>query len=135
MNQAVHYRVSMPRPHSHLFEVEARFAATDDSLTLTLPVWTPGSYLVREYARHLQDLTASSGGHTVPVTRVDKRTFRVPVRGGEVTVRYRVYANELTVRTSHLDGSHGYFNGATLFLYSELLRHHEHRVTVDAPSG
>jgi predicted metalloprotease with PDZ domain len=135
MPEAVRYRVSMSRPHSHLFEVEATFPAAKDSITVQLPVWTPGSYLVREYARHLQDLTAHSGGQPVPVTRLDKRSFKVAARGPEVTLRYRIYANELTVRTSHLDGTHGYFNGATLFLYREELRGAEHRVTVDPPSG
>jgi len=136
MPEAVRYRVSMSRPHSHLFEVEAAFPAGPDVLDAVLPVWTPGSYLVREYARHLQDVTAvGPGGEPLPVQRTDKRTFRVKAEGRAVTLRYRVYAHELTVRTSHLDGSHGYFNGATLFLYTEATRHHPHRVTVDAPEG
>lgn len=136
MQQAVHYRVSMPRPHSHLFEVEATFPAGPDLLDALLPVWTPGSYLVREYARHLQDITASGpGGEPLAVQRTDKRTVRVRAAGQAVTLRYRVYANELTVRTSHLDGSHGYFNGATLFLYTEATRGLPHRVTVVPPEG
>ncbi|HYH99956.1 M61 family metallopeptidase [Hyalangium sp.] len=136
MPEAVRYRVSMPRPHSHLFEVEATFPVGPDVLDAVLPVWTPGSYLVREYARHLQDVTAvGPRGELLPVQRADKRTFRVRTGGRAVTLRYRVYANELTVRTSHLDGSHGYFNGATIFLYTDATRHHEHRVTVEAPEG
>jgi predicted metalloprotease with PDZ domain len=135
MSDAVHYRVSMPRPHSHLFEVEAHFPALD-ILDAVLPVWTPGSYLVREYARHLQDVTAAEEvGQPLSVERVDKRTWRVDSRGRPVTLRYRVYANELTVRTSHLDGTHGYFNGATLFLHAERLRALPHRVRVEAPAG
>lgn len=136
MPEAVRYRVSMSRPHSHLFEVEARFPAGGDTLRVALPVWTPGSYLVREYARHLQDVTAQTeSGKPLPITRVDKRSFEVSARGEPVVINYRVYANELTVRTSHLDGTHGYFNGATLFLSSEPLRTAEHRVQVDAPTG
>ncbi len=136
MPEAVHYRVSMPRPHSHLFEVEATFPGGADVLEVALPVWTPGSYLVREYARHLQDVKAAdASGEPLPVQRVDKRTFRVRAQGRAVVLRYRVYANELTVRTSHLDGSHGYFNGSTLFLYTEATRRHEHRVTVVEPEG
>ena len=56
-SEAVRYRVSMPRPHTHLFEVEARFPPLD-RLDAVLPVWTPGSYLVREYPRHVQDVSA-----------------------------------------------------------------------------
>ncbi|MFL5355216.1 M61 family metallopeptidase [Archangium sp.] len=136
MPEAVHYRVSMLRPHSHLFEVEATFPAGPDVLEAVLPVWTPGSYLVREFARQVQDLSASGpGGEPLPVQRMDKRGWRVRAQGRAVTLRYRVYANELTVRTSHLDGSHGYFNGATLFLYTEATRGLEHHVTVEAPEG
>lgn len=136
MPEAIHYRVSMPRPHSHLVEVEASFPPGSNELDAVLPVWTPGSYLVREFSRHLQDVRAvDASGEPLPVRRVDKRTLRVAAEGKAVTLRYRVYANELTVRTSHLDGSHGYFNGATLFLYTEATRHLEHRVTVEAPEG
>jgi predicted metalloprotease with PDZ domain len=126
----------MPRPHSHLFEVEATFPAGPPTLDAVLPVWTPGSYLIREFARHLQDVRATGpNGAPLPVQRLDKRTFRVRADGQAVTLHYRVYANELTVRTSHLDDSHGYFNGATLFLYTEATRHLEHHVTVEAPAG
>ncbi|MGZ3458719.1 MAG: M61 family metallopeptidase, partial [Archangium sp.] len=129
MPEAVHYRVSMLRPHSHLFEVEATFPAGPDTLRAVLPVWTPGSYLVREFARQVQDVSATGpGGEPLAVQRVDKRTWHVQAQGRAVTLRYRVYANELTVRTSHLDGSHGYFNGATLFLYTEATRGLEHLV-------
>jgi predicted metalloprotease with PDZ domain len=135
MSEAVHYRVSMPRPHSHLFEVEARFPPLE-VLDAVLPVWTPGSYLIREYARHVQDVSAADeSGQALTVERIDKRTWRVDSRGRPVTVRYRVYANELTVRTSHLDGTHGYFNGATLFLHAEALRALPHRVRIEAPAG
>jgi predicted metalloprotease with PDZ domain len=136
MSQTVSYRVSMPEPHSHLFEVQARFPPSEGPWVLSLPVWTPGSYLVREYARHLQDFSASNeAGKRLSIQRLDKHRIQVAASEGGCTVFYRVYANDLSVRTSHLDGTHGYFNGATLFLYSELLRDVPHRVTIDAPSG
>ncbi len=115
------YRVSMPEPHSHLFAVETVLERPDPSPVLVMPVWTPGSYLVREFARHLEGLSAEDGeGRALPLERLDKHRFRVEAgRAERVVVRYRVYANELTVRTCHLDGRHGYFNGAALFLYAE----------------
>lgn len=133
---AVSYRVSMSRPHSHLFEVVADFPASGDAVTVALPVWTPGSYLVREYARHVQNFEAlGPEGQKIPFRRADKRSFVVDAHGRAFRLRYQVYAHELTVRTSHLDGSHGYFNGATLFFYCEALRKHEHRVEIEAPPG
>ncbi|MET0405567.1 MAG: PDZ domain-containing protein, partial [Cystobacter sp.] len=92
--------------------------------------------LVREFAGQLQVVSATDpGGEPLEVRRVDKRTWQVASSGQAVTLRYRVYAHELSVRTSHLDGSHGYFNGATLFLYTEATRGLEHHVTVEAPDG
>ena len=126
----------MQRPHTHLFDVEAQFPPIDGPLIVALPVWTPGSYLVREFARHLQEVTAfSDDGDALPLERLDKKRFQISAPGRSVRLSYRVYANELTVRTSHLDGSHGYFNGATLFLYSEDLRHLEHRVAIRPHPG
>jgi predicted metalloprotease with PDZ domain len=136
MAPVVSYRVSMTRPHSHLFEVEAHFPPAGDELIAALPVWTPGSYLVREYARHVQELTCSTmQDEPVPFTRVDKRSVKIAAKGRAVRLRYKVYANELTVRTSHLDGTHGYFNGATTFFYVEKLRSAEHRVAIHPPPG
>jgi predicted metalloprotease with PDZ domain len=115
------YRVSMPEPHSHRFEVEAALDDPGAEPVLALPVWTPGSYLLREYARHLEGFSAADGeGRPLAWERVDKHRFRI--RAGSaprVVARYRIYANELTVRTSHLDGSHGYLNGATALVYAE----------------
>src|SRR6218665_2496826 len=136
MPEAVHYRVSMLRPHTHLFEVRATFPPGPDTLEAVLPVWTPGSYMVREFSRHLQEVRATGpDGEALAVRRTDKRTWRVDTRGRAVTLSYRVYAHELSVRTSHLDGGHGYFNGACLFLYTEATRGLAHHVTVEAPEG
>jgi predicted metalloprotease with PDZ domain len=102
-----------------------------------MPVWTPGSYLVREYARHLEGLEARDGeGDSLPTVRVDKHRFRVETRGAAVAyVRYRVYANELSVRTCHLDGTHGFFNGAGLLLYVEGREREVQRLEVLPPPG
>src|SRR5690242_3164588 len=133
----MHYRVSMPEPHGHLFHVAATVDRPVDGLVLALPVWTPGSYLVREYARHLEGVTAEDGdGRALAVERLDKRRFRVATRGSaRVTVRYRVFAHELTVRTCHLDGTHGYFNGAAVFLCAEGREREPHLLEVVAPEG
>lgn len=134
MSTPVQYRVAMPLPHSHLFEVQATFPPGGKELLVALPVWTPGSYLVREYARHVQDLRVTDEhGNRVPFERVDKRSLRIVAADRAIRLTYRVYAHEMTVRTSHLDATHGYFNGATLFYYVEALRDREHRVSIEAP--
>ncbi|HWW74218.1 MAG TPA: hypothetical protein VNZ44_02415, partial [Pyrinomonadaceae bacterium] len=118
------YTVSMPRPHTHLFEVEARLryaAQAPASVELVMPVWTPGSYLVREYERHVQDFDAQGdAGRALQWAKVNKNTWRVETAGArELRVRYSVYANELTVRTSELNDRHGFWNNATLLMYPE----------------
>lgn len=136
MAPPVSYRVSMPRPHTHLFDVVASFPPAGDQVDFHFPVWTPGSYLVREYERHVQQLKVESAeGKLLPFTRIDKNAIRVEAGGAPVVLKYKVYANELTVRTSHLDGTHGYFNGATLFYFCKDFTSRPHHVTIDAPAG
>lgn len=115
------YQVAMPQPASHLFEVSLQIDNWEAStLDLKMPVWTPGSYLVREYAKHVQDFEAedSNSQQLLASKKVSKNRWQVATENcSEITVRYRVYANDLTVRTNHLDTTHGYFNGAALFLF------------------
>ncbi len=133
----VEYRIDLRERHAHLIAVEARFPVAGDALELKLPVWTPGSYLVREFPRHVQDVAcASAEGQPLAVRKLDKATWRVETAGARgVVARYRVYANDLTVRSAHLDDTHGFFNGACVFLYAEPLVGAPVRVTVSAPEG
>ena len=115
------YSLAMPDPSSHLFHVElAVTQASAGSLRVALPAWAPGSYLIRDFARHVQDFTAVDGrGRSLVWRRVDKMTWEIdaPARGGKVLLRYKVFANELSVQTSHLDSTHGYANGSNVFVY------------------
>ena len=115
----IQYQVAMPQVESHLFEVTLLLSGWNESvLDLKLPVWTPGSYLVREYAKHLQDFSAAGNGCALKWHKKGKNHWQIETAGGsDVVVKYRMFANELTVRTNHLDGTHGYFNGAALFFY------------------
>jgi predicted metalloprotease with PDZ domain len=108
------YTIAMLAPHTHLYDVTIEIDALSGDFTdLLLPAWTPGSYMVREFARHVQEFSADAPWH-----KIAKDTWRVQHGDrDQLTVRYRVYAFDLTVRTSHLDGSHGYFNGANVFMY------------------
>jgi predicted metalloprotease with PDZ domain len=118
------YTVAMPQPHTHLYEITFTISnVTSEQLDVSLPTWTPGSYLQREYARHVQDFAVrAENGQALPWEKTDKATWRI-VNGNTameprtVQVFYRVYANELATQTSHLDATHGYFNGASLFMY------------------
>lgn len=113
------FTVRFPAPERHTIEVEARATVpADGSLELMMAVWTPGSYLVREYARHLETISAQGpAGDDLRVTKVAKNRWRVAAPAGErVTVRYRLYAHELSVRTNFVDPDFALLNGAPTFL-------------------
>ncbi|MDR3673017.1 MAG: hypothetical protein P4L36_19385, partial [Holophaga sp.] len=87
---------------------------------LALPVWTPGSYLIRDYARFLDRLTAVDGdGRPLALEKLDKQRWRLAAGNGGATVSYRLFCNELTVRTNHVDAGHAHLVGAATFLYLE----------------
>jgi predicted metalloprotease with PDZ domain len=117
------YRVAMPDPASHEFEVEMRMPALPGraSADIVFPAWAPGSYLVRDFVRHVYRLRVTDGrGRPLPaakVVRVDKQRWRIAAGGRPFRVAYRVFAFEASVRTSFLDASHGYWNGTSLFFY------------------
>ena len=118
LSPKIHYLVGMSQPETHLFEVTLHIVNYPSTvLDLKMPVWTPGSYLVREYERHLQDFVAFADSEPLSWHKVSKNHWQVEKGAvSEITINYRVFANELTVRTNHLDATHGYFNGAALFL-------------------
>jgi predicted metalloprotease with PDZ domain len=117
----ISYTVSMSKPWTHLLEVEMRvkWNRAPEATDLKMPVWTPGSYLVREYARHVQDFNAaSSSGQSITWEKINKNTWRVKNGGArDIVVRYRVYSNELTVRTNELNDEHAFWNNAALLMF------------------
>lgn len=132
------YTIAMPAPHSHLFHVTVEVdEIAGPTLELMLPAWTPGSYMIREYARHVQGFSAQAeGAGELAWRKTAKDTWQIET-GGATRLRasYQVYANELTVRTSHLDGTHGYFNGACVFMYVPGRTNEPLRLNVEPPQG
>ena len=126
----IRYTVSFPEPQTHYVEVSV-VVPTDGrpEVELMMAVWTPGSYLVREYARHVEAVTASGvDGRALEVAKSDKNRWRVVTGGApSVEVRYRVYAREMTVRTNWVEADFAMLNGAPTFmtLVDGLARPHE----------
>jgi predicted metalloprotease with PDZ domain len=114
------YQIAMPQPQTHLFEVTLTVSNwQEDVLDIKMPVWTPGSYLVREYAKQLQNFVAvNSQGQKLTAIKFTKQQWQIQTGNNtEILISYRMFANELTVRTNHLDATHGYFNPAALCFY------------------
>lgn len=130
------YEVAMPDPASHLFEMTLHCHLESlPTLDLKLPVWTPGSYLVREYAKHLQDFSATdTQGQPLSWQKISKNHWQVQMPDIQTAViRYRIFAHELTVRTNHLDASHGYFNPGAMFFYVPGQEEREIALTIHLP--
>jgi predicted metalloprotease with PDZ domain len=100
----------------HLFEVECRIEDPDASQRLQMPSWIPGSYLLREFARHVVSFEAMSGDRKVPVEQIDHSTWCCRGAEATLTVRIKVFALDESVRGAFLDTRRAYFNGPCLFL-------------------
>ncbi len=133
----IHYALALTEPAQHLMDVTVDVTGvTGDTLDFVLPTWTPGSYLIREYARHVQEVTAAAGGQPAACRKIDKLTWRVETGGQDaVQLRYRVYGNELTVRTNHVDDTHAHVIPAATFMYVAGATEAPITVGVTAPQG
>jgi predicted metalloprotease with PDZ domain len=134
------YRLAVPRPESHLVEVELTIddaASFGDRVVLEMAAWAPGSYLIRDYARFVRDLEVSDeGGARLAVVQRDKRSFAIERGGaGRLTVRYQVYGHELTVRTNHIDRSHALLHGPAVYLFPGAALDARCEVSVVPPAG
>ena len=113
----IRYSIAPLSPEAHLFEVRCTVADPDpQGQAFALPAWIPGSYLVRDFARHVVAIGASSGRRPVALEKIDKHSWRAAPVAGPLTVRSEVYAFDVSVRGAHLDTTHGFFNGSCVFL-------------------
>jgi len=132
----VFYHLQPGDPAAHVYTVACRVARPDpDGQVFTLPAWAPGSYLVREFARHLLTVEAVMPDGPQPLQKLDKARWRAPAVDGPLVVRARVYAFDLSVRGAFLDRDHGFVNGFCLFLRPEGLEDRPCAVQIDAPRG
>ncbi|MFM2051595.1 MAG: hypothetical protein RL682_2086, partial [Pseudomonadota bacterium] len=121
---AVHYRIEAAQLHAHLFDVTLTITRPSAQQRLDLPVWIPGSYLVREFAKNLQNLKANQGERALTVQQLGKASWQVDCATDvPLTVRYQVYAFDNSVRTAWLDATRGFFNGTSLCLQAP--EHHD----------
>lgn len=124
-NQEINYKLKMERPQNHYFQVEMTVNdVKKEEVIVKLPVWAPGSYLVREFSKNLDLVTAvDEKGKALEVTKMSKNAWKVmKPKGANFTVKYEVYAFELTVRTSFLDLTHGFVSGSGVFMYVDDLK-------------
>ncbi|MFZ5559090.1 MAG: M61 family metallopeptidase [Pseudomonadota bacterium] len=132
----VAYTIFPKSPEAHLYEVTCTVAEPDpEGQHLSLPAWIPGSYLIRDFARHVVSIRAESRRRPVVIEKVDKHTWRCDSTRGPLQVTMEVYAWDLSVRGAHLDRSHGFFNGPCVFLRVAGREHLPCAVDIAAPKG
>ncbi|MEK8031878.1 PDZ domain-containing protein [Ideonella sp. DXS29W] len=117
MTAAIRYRIDLSDAAQHRYRVTLTVPDPSRVQLFSLPVWIPGSYMVREFGRHLSGLRAQQGKHEVQLTQLDKTTWRTdPIGRGALTLSYEAYAFDNSVRTAFLDDSRGFFNPTSLCL-------------------
>lgn len=132
----IRYKLRIPEPHTHLLGVEMTVEGVHGPARLVMPSWTPGSYLMREFPRNVMQMEAADGAwRPLPFRKTDKNTWLVDAPAdGVLRARWVVNADELTVRTSHVDATHAYVNGASVFLYVEGRQGEPVEVAVEPPA-
>jgi predicted metalloprotease with PDZ domain len=113
----IEYKLRLASPQAHLFELELYIDKPNPAgQVIYLPAWIRGSYLIRDYARHINSINVYNNERELALQKLDKQSWLIEPIGDAIKIRYTVYAWELSVRTSHFDTNHAYFNGPALFI-------------------
>ncbi len=121
----ISYTVTFPEAQAHYADIEMNISGLkQNSLDLKMPVWTPGSYLIREFAKNVESFSAASDGRLLQAPKISKNCWQIHTEGvSSVTVKYRVYCFEISVRTSFVDASHGFLSTTGIFMYPDKMLH------------
>ena len=132
----IRYSILPKHPAAHIYEVSVTVEKpAADGQRFMLPVWIPGSYMIREFARNIVSIHAFANGVPVACAKTDKSTWQCAPCKGPLTVTYDVYAWDLSVRAAHLDDTHGFFNGTSVFLLAEGFRDETCEIEIKRPIG
>ncbi|SJL82622.1 M61 family metallopeptidase [Vibrio palustris] len=132
----IHYHITAIDPVAHLFSVSMTIDSPQAQTEVWLPAWLPGSYMIRDFAKNLIGLQAyDQNKQPQSVTQLDKQRWLIDCDGSQLHLNYQVYAWDMSVRTAHLDQTHGFFNGSSVFLAVKGLERSTHYVEIGAPQG
>ncbi|HWX01976.1 M61 family metallopeptidase [Collimonas sp.] len=133
---ALSYSIVAADPAAHLFAVTLTIAdPAAVGQIVALPAWIPGSYMIREFARNIVQIRAESNGRKIALRKIDKHSWQAAPCDGPLTLHYQVYAWDLSVRTAHLDQTHAFFNGTSVFLRVVGQEDVAHVVDIQRPQG
>ena len=136
MTLPIHYRIACAHPGAHLFSITLTVAEPDPAgCVVSLPAWIPGSYMIREFARNIGRISARNGKRAITLVKINKHAWRAAPCAGPLVIDYEVYAWDLSVRAAHLDETHGFFNGTSVFLRVHGREQATHNVDIMRPAG
>ena len=133
----IDYTITFPEAQAHYVDVEMNIShIKPGTLVLKMPVWTPGSYLVREFAKNVEAFSVSADNKNLPFKKTRKNWWGINTEGAtHITVKYKVYCNEISVRTSTVDASHGFISTSGIFMYPEGMLHHPSTIHIVPYTG
>ncbi len=135
--EPIRYTLRFPAPHTHYVEIEAAIPTGGrPQVEVYKATWTPGSYLIREYGRHVEAVSANAGGKPLSVVKSTKNRWRITTGGAaSVSLRYKVYGREMTVRNNWIESAFAMINGAPTFITLVERAARPHEVRVELPSA
>lgn len=132
----VHYRVEVADPNAHLFSITLTVATPAADQQVSLPVWIPGSYLIREFSKSLSGLEARQAGRAIASKQLNKNTWQISCKPTQpLVLRYQIYAYDNSVRTAWLDRARGFFNGTSVCLKVKGHEHGTHVLELPEPAA
>ena len=136
MTTNIEYVITPSKPNAHLFSIQCTIREPDPNGQIVwLPAWIPGSYMIRDFAKNIVTVCATSANRQLKVSKLDKQTWQCEACAGPLQIEYTVYAWDLSVRSAHLDTTHAFFNGSSVFLAVKGREDSPVEVQINLPSG
>lgn len=130
----IEYTLGISEADAHLIDVQMRLSSpAPEGQLLRLPNWIPGSYMIRDFSRNIVQINAEADGQPVPLSKIDKSTWQAPEGLSSLCINYQVYAWDLSVRAAHVDRTHAFFNGTSVFLCAVGQEFATHQVSLQRP--
>jgi predicted metalloprotease with PDZ domain len=130
----IQYTVNLFNPHSHTFKVTLKInKPNSNGQVLSLPAWIPGSYMIRDFAKNITHVKASSNNNPINIEKIDKSTWKAEPVNEPLLIEYEIYAWDLSVRSAHFDMTHAFFNGTSLFLMPHVFENEPSTIEILAP--
>lgn len=133
MSKKITYQLSLEQKNAHIFAVKMKIEGAQKNQSLSLPRWTPGSYMIREFAQHIISIKAFENGQEIKCDKINNNSWEISNTGECVELEYQVYGFDSSIRAAFIDNQQAFFNGTALFLRAETLENAQHELVINKP--